>query len=114
MPSPQNFDNLNGLFFTKRSKNRAMSINQFFGEMNLPEEEEERRRMELSKKLLENDNDDLLDNFFRDMQNGTLNQVKIDDAPASGMDKDGPVDLDTDGPLDLDESGKDDKNDSNN
>ena len=78
------------------------------------EEEEERRRMELSKKLLENDNDDLLDNFFRDMQNGTLNQVKIDDAPASGMDKDGPVDLDTDGPLDLDESGKDDKNDSNN
>lgn len=43
MPNTQNFDNLNGLVFTKRSKDRAMPISQFFGEMNLPEEEEERR-----------------------------------------------------------------------
>lgn len=43
MPNTQNFDNLNGLVFTKRSKDRAMPISQFFGEMNLPEEDEEKR-----------------------------------------------------------------------
>ena len=73
------------------------------------EEEEELRKAEESKKLLENDVDNLLDNFFRDMQNGTLNQVKID-TDSSNMDKNGPVDLDTNGPLDLD--GNSDNNDS--
>jgi cell division protease FtsH len=53
------------------------------------EEEEERLRMEASKKLLEKDGEDLLDNFFRDMQNGTLNEINIEGA-------DGPLDIEND------------------
>ena len=95
MPSPQNFDNLNGLFFTKRSKNRAMSINQFFGEMNLPEEEEE-RRIRLAENLevmmltffelvmlyggVTPDNYDYLSGYLRDLyQQNLLVYVPIDE-----------------------------------
>ena len=46
------------------------------------------------------------------MQNGTLNQVKID-TDSSNMDKNGPVDLDTNGPLDLD-GNSDNNSDSSN
>lgn len=95
MPSPQNFDNLNGLFFTKRSKNRAMSIKQFFGEMNLPEEEEE-RRIRLAENLevmmltffelvmlyggVTPDNYDYLSGYLRDLyQQNLLVYVPIDE-----------------------------------
>ena len=95
MPSPQNFDNLNGLFFTKRSKNRAMSINQFFGEMNLPGEEEE-RRIRLAENLevmmltffelvmlyggVTPDNYDYLSGYLRDLyQQNLLVYVPIDE-----------------------------------
>lgn len=95
MPSPQNFDNLNGLFFTKRSKNRAMSINQFFGEMNLPEEEE-KRRIRLAENLevmmltffelvmlyggVTPDNYDYLSGYLRDLyQQNLLVYVPIDE-----------------------------------
>ncbi|MBE6635066.1 MAG: ATP-dependent zinc metalloprotease FtsH [Ruminococcaceae bacterium] len=58
-------------------------------ENNKKAEEEERLNMEIAKKLAESKDDDLLDNFFRDMNNGTLNDVHMDTAS---------------GPLDISES----------
>ncbi len=50
-------------------------------------EEEERKRREEEARRAQSP-DDVLDNFFRDMQNGTLHEVNITDAA------DGPLDLD--------------------
>jgi len=54
-------------------------------ENNMKEEEEKKRREEEEKRA---NTDDLLDNFFRDMQNGTLSNVNISDSA------DGPLDID--------------------
>ncbi len=55
-------------------------------ENNKKAEEEERRNMEIAKKLAESKDDDLLDNFFRDMNNGTINDIRMDTA-------NGPLDI---------------------
>ena len=54
-------------------------------ENNMKEEEEKKRREEEEKRA---NTDDLLDNFFRDMQNGTLSNVNI------SASADGPLDID--------------------
>ena len=73
--------------------------------------EEERRREEEAKRNAEGT--DMLDSFFRDMQNGTLNNVEIEGA-------DGPLNLDadaegdtTDADAPVDNSDNTDNNDSN-
>ena len=53
-------------------------------------EEEERKKREEEERRRSASPDDLLDNFFRDMQNGTLTEVNIPDAA------NGPLDLDND------------------
>ena len=67
-------------------------------ENNEKAEEEERRRNEIAKKIAESKNDDMLDSFFRDMQNGTLHDP-VDISGASG-----PLDLDGDTKADSDTS----------
>ncbi len=62
--------------------------------------EEERLNKEAEEAAKAKENGDLLDNFFRDMQNGTLSKVDIDSA-------DGPLDIDND-------VNKEDKSDNSN
>ena len=77
---------------------RSEEENKTAKENNEKAEEEERRRNEIAKKIAESKNDDMLDSFFRDMQNGTLHDP-IDISGASG-----PLDLDGDTKADSDTS----------
>ncbi len=69
-------------------------------------EEEERKKREEEEKRRSASPDDLLDNFFRDMQNGTLTEVNIPDAA------NGPLDLDN-GSADNDNTDGDDTDGEN-
>ncbi|MBQ9070254.1 MAG: ATP-dependent zinc metalloprotease FtsH [Clostridia bacterium] len=57
-------------------------------ENNQKAEEEEKRLNDLAKKIADSKNDDLLDNFFRDMQNGTLHNVDLSDSTSEPLDLD--------------------------
>ena len=62
----------------ERSK-KSEEENKTAHENNQKAEEEEKRRMEIAKAAANAKNDSMLDNFFRDMQNGTLHQIDVSD-----------------------------------
>ena len=78
-------------------------------ENNQKAEEEEKRLNDLAKKIADSKNDDLLDNFFRDMQNGTLHNVDLSDAPKDSVSDNSGDDV-SGGNSSNDEDSSDDKN----
>ncbi len=70
---------------------------------NNQKEEEERLKKEAEEAAKANQNGDLLDNFFRDMQNGNLGKIDIDSA-------EGPLNIDNSAEDNISDS--DDKNDN--
>ncbi|MBQ3016904.1 MAG: ATP-dependent zinc metalloprotease FtsH [Clostridia bacterium] len=83
------FEEIDAIAAERRSKSEEE--NKTAKEKNEREEEEERRRCELAKKIADSKSDDMLESFFRDMQNGTLHD-SVDISGASG-----PLDIDGDG-----------------
>ena len=78
-------------------------------ENNQKAEEEEKRLNDLAKKIADSKNDDLLDNFFRDMQNGTLHNVDLSDSPKDSVSDNSGDDVSGDNSSN-DEDSSDDKN----
>ena len=77
-------------------------------ENNQKAEEEEKRLNDLAKKIADSKNDDLLDNFFRDMQNGTLHNVDLSNSTSEPLDLDNNANSDDN----ADENAKNDDQDN--
>ena len=99
------FEEIDAIAAARRSKSEEE--NKTAKENNDRAEEEERRRNEIAKKIADSKNDDMLDSFFRDMQNGTLHDT-VDISGASG-----PLDIDGDENADS-EKNTDDSDTANN
>ena len=68
----------------ERSK-KSEEENKTAHENNLKAEEEERRRMEIAKAAADAKNENMLENFFRDMQNGTLHHIDVSDMVSNNL-----------------------------
>ena len=71
----------------KEKSKKSEEENKTAHENNQKAEEEERRRMEIAKAAANAKNENLLDNFFRDMQNGTLHQIDVSDMVGESSNK---------------------------
>ena len=63
----------------KEKSKKSEEENKTAHENNQKAEEEEKRRMEIAKAAANAKNESMLDNFFRDMQNGTLHHIDVSD-----------------------------------
>jgi len=79
----------------KEKSKKSEEENKTAHENNQKAEEEERRRMEIAKAAANAKNEDMLENFFRDMQNGTLHHIDVSDMVGDGHDADSETKNDT-------------------